>query len=72
MADRSIPEQVPPEKMLAPKKKYFDKATNAGNKARMSALRARITQSRDGTPHQQHLAHEQHMANVKNNPKKYG
>lgn len=33
---------------------------------RKLALKKRLT------PHQQHVMHQQHMANVKNNPGKYG
>lgn len=45
---------------------------NIRKKARNAALKSRIDNAKSGTPHQQHLAHMKHMANVKNNPEKYG
>jgi hypothetical protein len=44
--------------------------SKAKNKYRNLALKNKLNKT--PTAHQQHLAHKQHVANVKNNPKKYG
>jgi hypothetical protein len=85
MADRTIPEGSRPPvakpalrmpiggKKVTPPNGF---ARNNGvndirGKARAAALKAKVLQGKNGTAHEQHLAHLQHMTNVKNNPKKY-
>lgn len=72
--DRSIPEEDDPQKKVTQPKSYFNqnRIANLRKGAMGRRLRAKIMQEKNGTPHQQHVAHEKHMENVKNNPRKYG
>lgn len=88
MADRSVPRPVGKPKFVprnmreTPEDDEQDpKFVNPGFKRKIPELRkgamgrrmkAKIFQAKNGTPHQQHMAHLKHQANVKNNPKKYG
>lgn len=72
--DRSIPENDPLQKLKPPQQQQFGqrKISELKQTALSRRIKARAIQARDGSLHQQHVAHEQHVANVKNNPKKYG
>ena len=85
--DRSVPKPVGKPKFLQGPDRETPEDENTPNKLKPNfqrripelrrgamgrRMKARILQEKNGTPHQQHVAHMQHMANVKNNPKKYG
>ena len=72
MADRQLPEDENPVSLptkFPAKRNGFlpqDKLTNLKNTATARRLRARVTQAKNGTPHEQHVAHEEHMQHMRN------
>lgn len=73
--DRTIPEddnpQDPKLKPSPNQNAYMRKIPELRQGAMGRRMKAKLLQSKNGTAHQQHVAHEQHMDNVENNPKKY-
>lgn len=76
MADRTIPEDEDTQKPNPLAKNSYVNPNikkKAMSQYKRNALINKVRNKANGgkTPHQQHLEHEQHMANVKNNPQKY-